>query len=102
MLSHFNSTASIVTGNWQRVDDFGLQPPASATIFEYYRKGRRAGPMDSWLIATEYRRNTAYLFVGEGMDELLAIGPPDFPLLAASTPVSAGEVAQHARRWLGL
>ena len=28
VLSHFNSTASIVTGNWQRVDDFGFQPPA--------------------------------------------------------------------------
>ena len=23
VLSHFNSTASILTGNWQRVDDFG-------------------------------------------------------------------------------
>src|SRR5258708_23953590 len=32
------STASLVTGNWQRVDDFGFQPPASPTIFEYYRK----------------------------------------------------------------
>src|SRR5437867_8218782 len=38
VLSHYNSTASILTGNWQRVDDFGFQPPASPTIFEYYRK----------------------------------------------------------------
>ena len=29
----------------------------------------------------EYRNNTAYLFVGDGMEEMLALGPPDFPLL---------------------
>lgn len=52
VLSHFNSTASIVTGNWQRVDDFGFQPPASATIFEAFRQQRRAGPMDAWAICT--------------------------------------------------
>src|SRR4051794_31595485 len=52
VLSHFNSTASIVTGNWQRVDDFGFQPPASATLFEYYRKAASAGPSDAWVIAT--------------------------------------------------
>lgn len=52
VLSHFNSTASILTGNWQRVDDFGFQPPASATIFEAYRKQRRASPTDVWAVAT--------------------------------------------------
>jgi hypothetical protein len=52
VLSHFNSTASIVTGNWQRVDDFGFQPPAAPTLFEYYRKAASAGPLDAWVIAT--------------------------------------------------
>jgi len=52
VLSHFNSTASIVTGNWQRVDDFGFQAPASPTLFEYFRKGAGAAPMDAWIIAT--------------------------------------------------
>lgn len=52
VLSHFNSTGSIVTGNWQRVDDFGFEAPASATIFEQYRKTRKAGPLDAWVIAT--------------------------------------------------
>jgi hypothetical protein len=52
VLSHFNSTASIVTGNWQRVDDFGFQPPSGPTIFEQYRKQTGAGPMDAWAIAT--------------------------------------------------
>jgi CheY-like chemotaxis protein len=27
----------------------------------------------------EYRRNTVYYFVGEGMDEMLLLAPPDFP-----------------------
>jgi hypothetical protein len=52
VLSHFNSTASILTGNWQRVDDFGFQPPSGPTIFEQYRKQTGAGPMDAWAIAT--------------------------------------------------
>lgn len=52
VLSHFNSTASISTGQWQRVDDFGFEPPASPTVFENYRKARKAGPMDAWVIAT--------------------------------------------------
>jgi hypothetical protein len=52
VLSHFNSTASIVTGNWQRVDDFGFQPPASRTVFEAFRQQRKAGPMDAWAICT--------------------------------------------------
>jgi hypothetical protein len=29
----------------------------------------------------EYRGNTAFLFVAEGADEMLAIAPPDFPLM---------------------
>lgn len=52
VLSHFNSTASIVTGNWQRVDDFGFQPPGSETIFESFRRGRKAGATDAWAICT--------------------------------------------------
>jgi hypothetical protein len=52
VLSHFNATGSIITGNWQRVDDFGSEPPATATVFEYYRKQTRAGPTDAWIVAT--------------------------------------------------
>jgi len=52
VLSHYNSTGSIVTGNWQRVDDFGLERPASPTIFEYYRKELKARATDTWAICT--------------------------------------------------
>ncbi len=50
----------------------------------------------------EYRRNTAYLFVGQGMDALLAIAPPDFPLLLADGPFRLEEVFEASARWLGV
>lgn len=60
VLSHFNSTASIITGNWQRVDDFGFERPASTTLFEHYRKQTKAGPLDAWAICT----NKSFSFMG--------------------------------------
>ncbi|HUH62018.1 MAG TPA: hypothetical protein VLZ50_03425 [Terracidiphilus sp.] len=67
VLSHYNSTGSILTGNWQRVDDFGFQPPATPTIFEYYRKQTGAGPSDAWAIAT----NKSFSLIGSGADRTL-------------------------------
>ncbi len=52
VLSHYNSTSSIVTGNWQRVDDFGFDQAASPTIFEYYRKAADRPATDAWAICT--------------------------------------------------
>ena len=52
VLSHYNSTGTILTGNYQRVDDFGQDAPASPTIFEYYRKAMKAKPADAWAICT--------------------------------------------------
>jgi hypothetical protein len=48
----------------------------------------------------EYRKNTAYLFVHDGADELLCIAPPDFPLLAAPKPVKLRRVFDFAKEWL--
>jgi hypothetical protein len=64
VLSHFNSTASILTGNWQRVDDFGFQPPAGPTLFEFFRKGAKARPQEAWIIAT----NKSFASMGAGTD----------------------------------
>ena len=52
VLSHYNSTSSIVTGNWQRVDDFGFARAQSPTLFEYYRKASGAPATDVWAICT--------------------------------------------------
>jgi hypothetical protein len=50
--SHFNTIASVLTGNWQRLDDWGKLPPASPTIFEYLRKAMRLQQNEAWLISS--------------------------------------------------
>jgi hypothetical protein len=71
VLSHFNSTASILTGQWQRVDDFGFQPPASATVFETFRQQRGAGPMDTWAICTNKSFSSIGAAAGLGANVVL-------------------------------
>lgn len=50
----------------------------------------------------EYRRNTAYLFIGIGLDAVFAIAPPDFPLWEASGPQRPAAVFRACAEWLGL
>ena len=50
----------------------------------------------------EYRRNTVYLFAGQGIDGMLVIGPADFPLLGADQPLALFKVHEEAKRWLHL
>lgn len=50
--AHFNAISSILTGNWQRVDDWGKLAPTSPTVFEQYRKARRADRSDVWMVAS--------------------------------------------------
>ncbi|MGD1093417.1 MAG: hypothetical protein ABSB35_15690 [Bryobacteraceae bacterium] len=50
----------------------------------------------------QYRNNTAFLFLADGMEELFCIAPPDFPLLTAKAPVKLTEVFGHAREWLNI
>lgn len=50
----------------------------------------------------EYRNNTAYLFAGDGMEEMLAIAPPDFPLFAAPPPLKLSDIFPRLKDWLGV
>ncbi|HWA95976.1 MAG TPA: hypothetical protein VG844_15345 [Terracidiphilus sp.] len=50
--AHFNAISSILTGNWQRVDDWGKLAPTTPTIFEQFRKGLRANRSDTWMVAS--------------------------------------------------
>jgi hypothetical protein len=50
--SHFNTTSSILTGQWQRVDDWGKTPPASPTLFEHLRKQQQLPREQTWLISS--------------------------------------------------
>jgi len=50
----------------------------------------------------EYRNNTAYLFLADGLEELLCIAPPDFPLLTAKAPLELPEIFPIAKEWLNI
>jgi len=50
--SHYNTISSILTGNWQRLDDWGKTPPASPTLFEYLRKRMALSQDNAWLISS--------------------------------------------------
>lgn len=50
--AHFNAISSILTGNWQRVDDWGKLPPVTPTVFEHFRKRLRVPRSDTWMVAS--------------------------------------------------
>jgi len=50
--SHYNTISSILTGNWQRLDDWGKTPPASPTLFEFVRKRIGLSQDQAWLISS--------------------------------------------------
>jgi len=50
--AHFNAISSILTGNWQRVDDWGKLAPTTPTLFEQFRKGLHADRSDTWMVAS--------------------------------------------------
>jgi hypothetical protein len=50
--SHFNTISSVLTGNWQRLDDWGKMAPASPTLFEYLRKAMRLPRDQAWFISS--------------------------------------------------
>ncbi len=51
ILGHYVATASIVTGSYERFDNFVAQAPPNPTLFEYYRKGLKKRAADAWVIA---------------------------------------------------
>ena len=100
VLSHFNSTASILTGNWQRVDDFGFQPPAGPTLFEHFRKQTGAGPLDAWAVAT----NKSFASMGWSSDRAFGqpyganvVLPKQLLLEAVQEVVKQGTAARRCR-----
>jgi hypothetical protein len=50
--AHFNAISSILTGNWQRVDDWGKLAPTTPTLFELFRKGLHVDRSDTWVVAS--------------------------------------------------
>jgi hypothetical protein len=50
--AHFNAISSILTGNWQRVDDWGKLSPTTPTVFEHFRKRLGVAQSDTWVVAS--------------------------------------------------
>ena len=101
VLSHYNATSSIVTGNWQRVDDFGFDRAASPTLFERYRKASGAAPTDAWAICTNKSFATMGASRGRGFGEPFGANvvlPKQLLLEAVSSVVARGSAAGVADR----
>jgi hypothetical protein len=50
--AHFNAISSILTGNWQRVDDWGKLAPTTPTVFEQFRKQKNLDRSEAWVVAS--------------------------------------------------
>lgn len=61
--SHFNAIASILTGVWQHVDDWGSQKPQQPTLFEYWQRHRPPNPNECWVV-TSNKQLTANISPG--------------------------------------
>ena len=67
--SHFNTISSILTGAWQHVDDWGRQPPAQPTLFQYVQDQLGASPAETWVV-TSNKALTAQ--IGPGANVILS------------------------------
>jgi hypothetical protein len=61
--SHFNTISSILTGVWQRVDDWGSEKPVGPTLFHDFQTQTHAGPNQTWVV-TSNKQLTANISPG--------------------------------------
>jgi hypothetical protein len=100
--AHFNAISSILTGNWQRVDDWGKLAPTTPTIFEQFRKGLRADRSDTWVVASN-KALTSLIGASSDSDYGLPYGanvvfPKQLMLTAVADALRAGRTANMADR----
>ena len=100
--AHFNAISSILTGNWQRVDDWGKLAPTSPTIFEQYRKSHGASSTDTWVVASNKALTTqigASSVRGYGPDYgANVVFPKQLMLMAVVEAMRNGRTANMADR----
>ncbi len=61
--SHFNTIASVLTGFWQHVDDWGGEKPGSPTLFQHFLSQTGSGPEQTWVV-TSNKQLTANISPG--------------------------------------
>lgn len=100
--AHFNAISSILTGNWQRVDDWGKLAPTTPTLFEQFRKQQRVGASDTWVVASN-KALTSLIGASSASDFGPAYGanvvfPKQLMLTAVADALRGGRTANMADR----
>jgi hypothetical protein len=100
--AHFNAISSILTGNWQRVDDWGKLAPTTPTLFEQYRKQHRTERSDTWVVASN-KALTSMIGASSATDYGPAYGanvlfPKQLMLTAVADAMRGGRTANLADR----
>jgi hypothetical protein len=100
--AHFNAISSILTGNWQRVDDWGKLAPTTPTLFEQFRKGLRADRSDTWVVASNKALTS---LIGASSDSKFGpayganvVFPKQLMLTAVADALRGGRTANMADR----
>src|SRR5579863_2185380 len=100
--AHFNAISSILTGNWQRVDDWGKLAPTTPTLFEQLRKGHRLDRTDTWVVASNKALTSligASSAAGYGPQYgANVVFPKQLMLMAIADALRAGRTANLADR----
>jgi hypothetical protein len=100
--AHFNAISSILTGNWQRVDDWGKLAPTTPTLFEQFRKQKRTDRSDTWVVASN-KALTSMIGASSATDYGPAYGanvlfPKQLMLMAVAEALRGGRTANMADR----
>jgi hypothetical protein len=100
--AHFNAISSILTGNWQRVDDWGKLAPTTPTLFEQFRKGFGVDGSDTWVVASN-KALTSQIGASSAADFGAAFGanvvfPKQLMLTAVVDALRGGRTANMADR----
>jgi hypothetical protein len=100
--AHFNAISSILTGNWQRVDDWGKLAPTTPTIFEQFRRGLHADRSDTWVVASN-KALTSLIGASSDTNYGLPYGanvvfPKQLMLTAVADALRGGRTANMADR----
>jgi hypothetical protein len=100
--AHFNAISSILTGNWQRVDDWGKLAPTTPTLFEQFRKRLLVDRSETWVVASN-KALTSLIGASSASDYGPAYGanvvfPKQLMLTAVADALRRGRTANMADR----
>jgi hypothetical protein len=100
--AHFNAISSILTGNWQRVDDWGKLAPTTPTVFEQFRKQKSLDRGEAWVVASN-KALTSLIGASSASDYGPAYGanvvfPKQLMLTAVADALRSGRTANLADR----